>query len=165
MPQLLKLIKKGDRFTPTVYQFGANERLNIHFEDQYADLTDAQTGAFIRSIGWQGLRDMGYSPAKLLDGDTSDQRSNSVSFGQHLLDCSKYLLAGFAVAALIALAGLPTGCTNFVLDQAEQDIATSTIEPRSNALTGDELLEFRRQSAHASKVLFLARTDGGNGDE
>lgn len=129
MQQLLKLVKKGDRFAPTVYQFGANEHLNIHRADQYADLTDAATGACIRIIGWQGLRDMGYSPANLLDC-TGDQRLASVSFIHHLRDCTKQIALGLTVALSIAIIGSITGCNSYLLSQLDQDIATSTIEPR-----------------------------------
>lgn len=128
MPQLLALIKKGDRFAPTVYQFGANEHLNIHRADQYADLTDAQTGSCIRILGWQGLRDMGYSPANLLDCE-GDQRLKSVSFMQHLQDCTKQIALGLAIAVSIAVVGAITGCNSYVLAQIEQDVATSTSQP------------------------------------
>ena len=72
MSQNLKLINKGDRCTPATYQFGRNERLNIH-PNNYADLTDANTGACIRTFEWDFVRNMGYSPAKLLAGNEIDQ--------------------------------------------------------------------------------------------
>ena len=158
MSQLLKLIKQGDRYAPTVYQFGANEHLNIHYNDQYADLTDAHTGAYIRQIGWQGLRDMGYSPAKLLEGNAENQSLPSAGFVGHLADCAKYLTAGVALALTIAAIGSVTGCSNYVLSQIEQDVATSTVEPRSSYLSGEDLVEFQRQSAHAND--FLAQAYG-----
>lgn len=154
MPQLLKLIKQGDRFTPTVYQFGASEHLNIHRQDQYADLTDAKTGAYIRQIGWDGLRDMGYAPAKLLSGSESDQfiyRGASVI--ERCKSCSVQVLAGAGVAVTIALIGAITGCTNLILDQVEQDVATSTTAPRLTNHKAIKLAEFRRDAEHANNVL------------
>ena len=129
MSQLLKLVKKGDRYAPTVYQFGANEHLNIHRSEQYADLTDASTGSYIRAIGWQGLRDMGYSPAKLLDGDETDQFLHRVTLMQHTRECVIHILGGLAVALTIAVVGSLTGCNNYVLSQIDKDIATSTSQP------------------------------------
>jgi len=156
MPQLLELIKKGDRHTPTVYQFGANEHLNIHRADQYADLTDAETGACIRIIGWQGLRDMGYSPAKLLDGDTTNQSLKGASLAYNMMDCIKYALIGSAVALTIAIAGGLTGCNDYVLSQIEQDVATSTIEPRLS----DSEYQASKQYADAKHANdFLARAN------
>lgn len=132
MPQLLELLKKGNRITPTVYKLGANEHLNIHAADSYADLTDAATGSYVRQIGWDGLRDMGYSPAKLLAGNETDQFMTAPkpsllvmaqSYGTHAL-------AGLAVAVVISIVSATTGCTTYLLSQAEQDVATSTVAPR-----------------------------------
>lgn len=141
MAQLLRLIKKGDRFTPTSYQFGANEHLNIHRSDDYADLTNAKTGACIRVIGWQGLRDMGYSPAKLLDGNESDQFYRKQVRDFLPTNYAKHTIAGVICAAAIAIVGSLTGCNNFIASQIEQDIATSTIEPRivANNVNQDDL--------------------------
>jgi hypothetical protein len=141
MPQSLELLNRGDRFAPTVYRFGANERLNIHCSDQYADLTDAKTGACIRIIGWQGLRDMGYSPAKLLEGNESDQFYHQQIRRFMPVTYTKHTIAGVVCAAAIAIVGSLTGCNGFITSQIEQDVATSTIETRlsANSVNQDDL--------------------------
>lgn len=170
MPQLLKLIKQGGRFTPTVYQFGANEHLNIHLSDSYADLTDASTGACIRIIGWDGLRDMGYSPAKLLNGNTEDQfMTVDDRVLSQIKSYTRQILAGVAVAGLIITVGALTGCNNYVLSQIEKDVATSTTAPRliAASVNQDDLDDDARYLAskqykdarHANE--FLARQRGG----
>ncbi|MGP9703116.1 hypothetical protein [Psychrobacter sp. AOP31-E1-50] len=161
MSQLLKLVKKGNRYAPTVYQLGANEHLNIHPSDQYADLTDASTGAYIRQIGWQGLRDWGYSPAKLLEGNETDQFLRQPSFVQHTRECLIYLLGGLAVALTIAVVGSITGCNNYVLSQLDKDIATSTSQPLlADSVNQDDLDGEASQQAetarHANKVIAAA---------
>lgn len=142
MAQLLRLLKKGDHFAPTSYQFGANEHLNIHRSDDYADLTNAKTGSCIRIIGWDGVRNMGYCPIKLLKGNTSDQHLSSVLLLKQLRECAVQIAGGVAVAVAIAVIGSVTGCTSYMLDQIEQDVATSTIGPRlaqSNTVNQDDL--------------------------
>lgn len=172
MQQLLKLIKQGDRFTPTVYQFGAREHLNIHRSDSYADLTDANSGACIRIIGWEGLRDMGYSPAKLLDGNTTDQfMTVDDRILSQLYSCAKQLLAGLVIAGLIITVGALTGCNNYVLSQLEQDVATSTTAPRLTAasVNQDDLddnarylaSKQRHDAKHANDFLASVRSEKG----
>lgn len=154
MPQLLTLIKQGDRFTPTTYQFGASEHLNIRRQDQYADLTDAKTGAYIRQIGWDGLRDMGYAPAKLLSGNEHDQFIyKGASWIERCKSCAVQMLAGVGIAVAIAAVGVITGCAGLVLDQVEQDVATSTTAPRLTNQDAIKLAEFRRDAEHANNVL------------
>ena len=171
MSQALKLIKKGDRFTPTVYRFGASEHLNIRYQDQYADLTDAKTGACIRIIGWDGLRDMGYSPAKLLNGNESDQSFNATDdTWQTIRSYGNYIAGGLAAALAIALVGVITGCTSFVIDSVEQDVATSTIEPRlaANSVNQEDLdddikylaSKQRQDAKHANQFLASVRNGG-----
>lgn len=130
MSHELKLINKGSRFVPTTYKFGANKHLNIHAADNYADLTDAETGAYIRYIGWDGLRNINYSPAKLLAGNTIDQLLDA-PIQSHLLEqvksSLKYVFSGLALSLIIAGVGNVTGCTDYMLSQMEQDVATSTI--------------------------------------
>lgn len=164
MAQLLELLKKGDRFTPTTYRFGARERLNIH-ADGYADLTDANTGSYIRTLNWDGVCNMGYCPAKLLDGNQVDQLIDS-PYRDLLITTKSYIkhiVSGLVIGLMVAVISNATGCTNLVLDQLEQDISTSTIEPRTS-LTGAQLLEFRKQNAHANQKLAEMRlyAAGGN---
>lgn len=153
MPQTLTLINKGDRHAPATYQFGRNEHLNIH-QDNYADLTDATTGCFIRTLDWNDILNMGYSPAKLLNGNQVDQLIDS-PYRDLLISTKSYvkhIVSGLAIGFMAAVISNATGCTNLVLDQLEQDISTSTIEPRAS-LTGAQLLEFQAQNAHANKQL------------
>ncbi len=164
MSQLLELLKKGDRFTPTTYRFGARERLNIH-ADGYADLTDADTGSYIRTLNWDGVRNMGYCPAKMLDGNTTDQhlsRANPALLKQ-VKSCVKYICGGLAVAVIIVTTGNLTGCTSYLLSQAEQDVATSTIEPRINSVDSPELIEFRKQNTYANQKLAEMRLYAAGG--
>lgn len=63
-------------------------------------------------------------------------------------------MVGLAIAFVIALVGLMTGCTTFVAQQVEQDVATSTIAPRlSHIDVDDELERFRQQTRHANEAL------------
>lgn len=158
MPQVLELIKKADRNQPAVYKFGGSERLNIHFEDNYADITDASTGAYIRYIGWDSLRDWGYSPAKLLAGNEVDQfiDSNKVCFFSHAKSCAKHVIAGLAAAVVIVVISNTTGCTNYLAKQLNQDMKTSTVYPRMSITTqkeDPELLAFREKTAYANKKM------------
>lgn len=164
MSQLLELLNKGDRFTPTTYRFGARERLNIH-ADGYADLTDADTGSYIRTLNWDGVRNMGYCPAKMLEGNTTDQHLDRINPAllQQIKSCVKYVCGGLAVAVTISIVGNLTGCTSYLLNQAEQDIATSTIEPRINSIDSPELIEFRRQNQDANAKLAKMRLYAAGG--
>lgn len=153
MSQNLKLINKGDRYAPAVYQFGRNERLNIH-QNNYADLTDANTGACIRMFDWDFVRNMGYSPAKLLAGNEIDQFIDSPC--KSALTASKsyvnHVIGGALIGLAIAAIGNVTGCTDLVIDKAEQDISTSTIQPRA-AQTNISLAHFQEQNAYANEKL------------
>lgn len=154
MTQILTLINKAERYTPAVYKFGRNERLNIHLEDQYADITDAETGSYIRYIGWDGLREMGYSPAKLLAGDTDDQfiDTDTPAKASQFKSYIRHVAVGLTVGAIIATVGNVTGCNSYVMSQAEKDIATSTINARTD-LESPALIEFRKQNQYANKKL------------
>lgn len=154
MPQILTLINKAKRHTPAVYQFGRNERLNIHLEDQYADLTDAQTGSYIRYVGWDGLRDMGYSPAKLLAGHTEDQfiDTDMPAKPSKFKSYIRCIAVSLTVGAAIATVGNVTGCNSYVVSQAEKDVATSTINARTD-LESPALIKFREQNQYANKKL------------
>lgn len=166
MAQLLELLKKGDRFTPTTYRFGARERLNIH-ADGYADLTEADTGSYIRTLNWDGVRNMGYCPAKMLDGNATDQHLDSISPAllQQVKSCLKYICGGLAAAAIIVVTGNLTGCNSFLATQAEQDVATSTLEPRVNSIDSPGLIEFRKQNAYANQKLAEMRLYAAGGNQ
>jgi hypothetical protein len=166
MSQLLKLINKGGRFKATTYQFGLDKHLNIHLEDQYADITNAETGAYIRQVGWDGLLEMGYSPAKLLAGNEVDQfmASNKPSIADHLKSGVKYIAGGLALAVVISTVGNVTGCTDYVFNKIEQDVATST----TYASIDDDavrLIEFKKDSEYASQQLAYMRLYAEGGDQ
>lgn len=163
MSQNLKLINKGDRYAPTTFQFGRNERLNIH-QNNYADLTDATTGSCIRAMTWQDIRNMGYAPAKLLGGNETDQFLDNCYASALIASRSyiKHIAGGAVISLMIAVISNATGCTGLVLDKVNQDIATSTIAPRI-AQTNANLARFKEQNANANKKLkkmHLHATDG-----
>lgn len=67
-------------------------------------------------------------------------------------------LIGGMVSTAIILVSTVTGCTDYVLNQVEKDVATSTIYPRSygNERQGEfeiSLVDFRAQATHANKAL------------
>jgi len=165
MSQNLELINKGHRNAPTTYKFGSNERLNIHYQDRYADLTDATTGACVRRLGWDGVRNMGYSPAKLLAGNETDQLidTGKPTLIQHTLSCAKYIAGGLVAALALAMLGNVTGCNGFLANQLEQDVATST----SYKSLADEqaLAKFREQNALANKKLAEMNLYATGGDQ
>mgnify|MGYP003600024905 CR=1 FL=1 len=153
MTQRLALINKGDRITPATYHFGRNERLNIH-PNNYADLTDANTGACIRTFDWDFVRNMGYSPAKLLAGNEIDQfidnsHRSALTAGKSYVN---HIIGGALIGLAIAAIGNVTGCTDLVIDKAEQDISTSTIQPRA-AQSEISLAHFQAQNAYANEKL------------
>lgn len=164
MTQSLTLINKAERYKPAVYQFGRNERLNIHLEDQYADITDAETGSYIRYIGWDGLREMGYSPAKLLAGNTDDQfiDTDTPAKPSQFKSYIRCFAVSLAVGAIIATVGNVTGCNGYVISQAEKDVATSTINARTD-LESPALIEFRKQNQYANKKLAEMRLHAATG--
>lgn len=163
MSQNLKLINKGDRCTPATYQFGRNESLNIH-PNNYADLTDANTGACIRTFDWDFVRNMGYSPAKLLAGNEIDQFLDTPYTAALTATKSglKHIAGGLVVGLMIAVISNATGCTDLVLHQVEKDVATSTIEPRATQAELD-LARFQEQNAYANKTLHNMRLYAANG--
>lgn len=160
MPKLLKLLKRGDRISPTVYQFSPNTILCVH-RDGNADICDSLTGACIKPIKWDGLREMGYSPALLLDGNEYCQHlalmqkpSKAKCIAQDALGAAGLMLLLISASAL---ATAVTGCTPI---HSSADLSASTPYPRTHQAGGytsllDEqsLAEFRRQNAHANKVL------------
>ena len=75
-----------------------------------------------------------------------------------------HIAGGLAVSGTLAIVGNLTGCTNYLLNQAEQDIATSTFEPRINSIDSPELIEFRKNNAYANQKLAEMRlyAAGGN---
>lgn len=161
MSHVLKLINKGSRVVPTTYKFGANEHLNIHAADNYADLTDAATGSYIRYIGWDGLRNMNYAPAKLLAGNEADQLLDSPIKSCPLKQTTasiKYILSGFAMALILAAVGNVTGCNDYVINQVEQDIATSTIYKAipSSLMDAEQLVDVNATSVSLMEINLLA---------
>ena len=166
MPQLLELIKRGDRFTPTVYRFGAREHLNIHRADQYADLTDAETGSCVRRLSWQELRDWGYSPAKLLDGNTTDQfMTADDSVYSHLQSGAKQVLVGLVIAGLIMAVGAITGCNNYIISQLNKDTSSHKLlladSVNQDDLDDDAIYLASKQYADAKHANdFLAKANG-----
>lgn len=165
MSQNLKLINKGGSRAPTTYQFGCNEhlRLNVH-HDNHADFTDATTGDFIRTLDWDDLRNMGYSPAKLLAGNEIDQFLDTPYTAALTATKSglKHIAGGLVVGLMIAVISNATGCTDLVLHQAEKDVATSTIEPRATQAELD-LARFQEQNAYANKTLRTMRLYAADG--
>ena len=152
MSQLLKLIKQGDRTAPTIYQLGRNERLNIH-HNNYANVTDATSGDCIRAMTWSDVRNMGYSPSKLLDGNQVDQLLDKPAKAPRSIKTYiNHILGGLAAGMLIAAVSNTTGCTSLVADKIEQDVATSTIAPRT-AQNAAQLADFKEQTAYANEKL------------
>lgn len=67
------------------------------------------------------------------------------------------------IVATVVLVGIATGCTNYVISQAEQDVASSTIYPRINDSEARRLAQFRQQSTHANHTLAKMRTQATGG--
>lgn len=81
-----------------------------------------------------------------------------------LISVFECILAAIMIALIIALISFVTGCTTFIADQFEQDIATSTIAPRLSQIDVDnELAEFRRQSKHANETLAAMKAYAAEG--
>lgn len=74
-----------------------------------------------------------------------------------------HIAGGLAVAVTISIVSNITGCTSYLLNQAEQDVATSTIEPRINSIDSPELIEFRRQNQEANAKLAKMRLYAAGG--
>ena len=126
--------------------------------------TDANTGACIRTFDWDFVRNMGYSPAKLLAGNEIDQFLDTPYTAALTATKSslKHIAGGLVVGLMIAAISNATGCTDLVLHQAEKDVATSTIEPRA-AHTDMSLAHFQEQNAYANKTLHNMRLYAADG--
>ena len=74
-----------------------------------------------------------------------------------------HIAGGLAVAVTISIVSNITGCTSYLLNQAEQDVATSTIAPRINSIDSPELIEFRRQNQEANAKLAKMRLYAAGG--
>lgn len=75
-----------------------------------------------------------------------------------------HIACGLTVGLALVAVGNITGCNSFLAAQAEQDVATSTLEPRMNSIDSSELIEFRKQNAYANQKLAEMRlyAAGGN---
>lgn len=76
-----------------------------------------------------------------------------------------HIAAGLAVGVSIVMVGNITGCNSFLVTQAEQDVATSTLEPRVNSIDSPELIEFRKQNAYANQKLAEMRLYAAGGNQ
>lgn len=68
-----------------------------------------------------------------------------------------HIAAGLVAGLALAAVGNITGCNSYLLNQVEQDVATSTIEPRINSIDSTELIEFRQQNKEANEKLAKMR--------
>lgn len=151
-PQLLTLIQRSTRFTPSIYRFGANETLNI-YHDGRVDICDAKTGYVVRKIDYDWLRDWGYSPAKLLAGDEEDQFINDgpkTSLAEHAINALRGIGFTTLLVGLFIVVGNITGCTDYVFAQLDKDIATTSIAPVDAYY---EQVEFKQANEHANNFL------------
>lgn len=78
---------------------------------------------------------------------------------------SAHIAAGLAVGVSIVMVGNITGCNSFLATQAEQDVATSTLEPRVNSIDSAELIEFKKQNAYANQKLAEMRLYAAGGNQ
>ena len=76
-----------------------------------------------------------------------------------------HIAAGLAVGVSIVMVGNITGCNSFLATQAEQDVATSTLEPRINSIDSSELIEFKKQNAYANQKLAEMRLYAAGGNQ
>lgn len=76
-----------------------------------------------------------------------------------------HIAAGLAVGVSIVMVGNITGCNSFLATQAEQDVATSTLEPRVNSIDSAELIEFKKQNAYANQRLAEMRLYAAGGNQ
>ena len=150
--QTLKLLQNGDRTKPTIYKLGSSEILCL-YRDQAGtiEICDLQ-GRHIRSLTKEDLIAWGYSPAKLYRGNTHDQLVDDVS--EPLTSKVARGLKASAIAAvmgvIVGFTGNVTGCTEYVLKQADKDIATTTIEPVENL---QKQIDFKAAEKHANDFL------------
>lgn len=154
--QTLKLLQRGDRTKPTIYKLGANETLCFYRDMQGTiEICDTQ-GRFIRSLTRYDLLDWGYSPAKLAAGNEVDQFSDDVSeplttkLARMATQCLVVIVAAIAFGTISNI----TGCTTYVLKQADRDIATTTIAPVENM---QRKIEFKAAENHANEFLAKQR--------
>lgn len=155
-PQLLQLIQKGGRHQPAIYRFGANETLKIYAGGR-VDICDAVTGEVVRRINTSWLRDWGYSPAKLFAGDTDDQFlecTNQTSWREHIINVVRTVAFAGALGVALAMVSSITGCTSYVLQQLDKDIATSTEHPTNNYQTQ---ANFKQANKYANEFLVRSR--------
>lgn len=94
-------------------------------------------------------------------------QSKLASIRAELVSTAKQVAVAICIATVIAIIGAVTGCTNYVLDQIEQDVVTSTIEPRLAAKIANQdddvaylSSEQYRQAKHANA--FLAKVNGSD---
>ena len=154
--QTLKLLQRGDRTKPTIYKLGANETLCFYRDMQGTiEICDTQ-GRFIRSLTRYDLLDWGYSPAKLSAGNEVDQFSDDISepLTTKLVRLATQLLVVIVTAIALGAISNITGCTTYVLKQADKDIATTTIAPVENSL---EQVRFKQAQIHANEYLAKQR--------
>ena len=76
-----------------------------------------------------------------------------------------HIVAGLAVGMSLVVVGNITGCNSYLLSQAEQDVATSTLEPRMSSSDSPELIEFRKQNAYANQRLAEMRLYAAGGNQ
>lgn len=155
-PQLLQLMQKGSRHQPAIYRFGANETLKIYACGR-VDICDLSTGEVVREIDCDWLRDWGYSPAKLMAGNTSDQFfswKQSPAWRDRVIDAARAVLFASALGVVLATVSSITGCTNYVLQQLDKDISTTTVAPVANY---KDKAEFKRANQHANEFLAKSR--------
>lgn len=154
--QTLKLIQKGDRTKPTIYKLGSSEILCLHRDHLGTiEICDTQ-GRFIRSLTRYDLLDWGYSPAKLAAGNEDDQfvDDHSEPLVSKVAKAIKVTALATVAGVVIGFAGNATGCTEYVLKQADRDIATTTIAPVENM---QRQIEFKAAEKHANE--FLAKNN------
>lgn len=155
--QTLQLIQRGDRQKPTIYKFGANETLCLYRDHAGTiEICDLQ-GRHIRSLNSDELRDWGYSPVKLINGETVNQflDDNSEPLSAKVTKGLKTTAIASVVGMVFGFTSNMTGCTEYVLKQADKDIATTTIAPVENL---QRHIEFKEAEKHANDFLAKQRT-------
>lgn len=76
-----------------------------------------------------------------------------------------HIAGGLTAGVALVAVGNITGCNSFLIAQAEQDIATSTIEPRISSIDSPELIEFRKHNAYANHKLAEMRLYAAGGNQ
>lgn len=130
MPVLLEVLQVGNREKPTVLKFGANEVIMMYRTGE-VHICNAYTYAVHEVISNEILRDWGYSPASLIQGNRTDQflyvRKNGIS-----MDDIKGGLSMLFVILIVCVISHFSGCTEYMLKQLDKDIATTTYYPVQN---------------------------------